>query len=387
MTSTTENKKIIVFPSGMPESVTFIQNNADKELIGASAISNDKTNDLYSQWQYLPYVDTAEFDSALLSLIRKTEPDEIYCPHRFASYYVKKTIKNNGIKIKLIGTGDEKIAHFKQQQESQWYQSYKEITLKYSIQNKNRLSKTEVIAVIRHSLAIPGETGEEKIIALLAIGHLIPVGDVVEIGCLYGRTSFVFGWLAQRYNIGATLCVDPWSTEAAIHEDTSSMARDAIRENYEYNSIFQLFKENLIPSFYKTVNYLRSTSHEAAITFSNNKRITTSEFGETQYAQNISCLHIDGNHDFSAVLDDLMQWNFLLNGNAWLILDDYNWPFGDGPKKVGDEVLKTNQEAIEYSFISGDALFIRLKKKINTDLLFENLATKNITSNVKIKHG
>ena len=372
MSQTNKPDKIIVFPSGMPESVTFYQNNSDNFLIGASAIKDDPVNDIFDQWEFIPYVDTPEFDKSLLSLIEKTKPNAIFCPHRFALYYVNKLINEHKLSVEVIGVENDKLQQLRHSQSEQWLNEYHKIADSLDVDDSRRLNKTDINAVVRHALSIPGETGVEKIISLLAMGSSIPEGDVVEIGCLYGRTSFVFAWLARRYATGSTLCVDPWTTEAAIHQDTSSMARDAIRENYEYDSIFQQFKENLVPSFYRAVNYIRETSNEAALVYKTSNEITTPEFGNSRYTQSIACLHIDGNHDYAAVLDDVIQWAHLLQDKGWLIVDDYNWPFGEGPKLVANEILATNSANIEHSFVAGDALFIKFENKIDSSQLFRN---------------
>ena len=45
---------------------------------------------------------------------------------------------------------------------------------------------------------------------------------------------------------------------------------------------------------------------------------------------------------------------------GWIIIDDYIWPYGDGPRRVGDEFLAAERERIDTAFVTGSALFIRL---------------------------
>lgn len=361
---------IIVFPADMPESISFCQNITDRWLIGVSSNRNSEVCMLYNQWEYLPYVDTPNFNQSFLSLINKTNPKAIYCPHRFVSHYVRHAISKYNLNIKLIENNGNRNRQFRKQQSINWLEQYHSITKKLDIPKSEKLNDIELDAAIRHALSISGETGIDKIINLLAIGAIVKTGDLVEIGCLYGRTSFILSWLARRYDIGNTLCVDPWNTEAALHQDTSAMAREAIEKNYDYNAIFKNFKENLIPSFYGTLNFIKTTSNKAAAIFKTSPKIETEEFGTTQYKQSISCLHIDGNHDFLSVLDDLINWSPLLQNDGWIILDDYHWPFGDGPKRVANEILDTNSNKIDFSFIAGDALFIKFKHNIDTSILF-----------------
>ena len=44
---------------------------------------------------------------------------------------------------------------------------------------------------------------------------------------------------------------------------------------------------------------------------------------------------------------------------GWIVIDDYTWPFGDGPRRVGDEFLAANRDRISAAFVMGGALFIR----------------------------
>jgi hypothetical protein len=41
---------------------------------------------------------------------------------------------------------------------------------------------------------------------------------------------------------------------------------------------------------------------------------------------------------------------------GWLILDDYEWAHGDGPRRAGDELL---DDRMAKCFVAGGALFIK----------------------------
>lgn len=45
---------------------------------------------------------------------------------------------------------------------------------------------------------------------------------------------------------------------------------------------------------------------------------------------------------------------------GWIVLDDYTWSIGDGPRRVGDEFLRSDNIRICTSFVMGGALFIQL---------------------------
>ncbi len=44
---------------------------------------------------------------------------------------------------------------------------------------------------------------------------------------------------------------------------------------------------------------------------------------------------------------------------GWVVMDDYLWPFGDGPRQVGDELLDAWGDEVATAFVSGTALFVQ----------------------------
>ncbi len=61
---------------------------------------------------------------------------------------------------------------------------------------------------------------------------------------------------------------------------------------------------------------------------------------------------------------DLARWDALLDRwttapPSWLVLDDYIWAHGDGPYRVGNQLLARQADRIERAFVCGKALFVR----------------------------
>lgn len=102
------------------------------------------------------------------------------------------------------------------------------------------------------------------------------------------------------------------------------------------------------------------TSEEGAKRYSDDCIVTSGYFGETRYAGKISILHIDGNHTQNAVKIDIDSWGAFVVDGGWIVFDDYMWPYGDGPKKVGDDFVNANQFRIATAFVMGGALFIQI---------------------------
>ncbi|MEW8469633.1 MAG: hypothetical protein AB2637_13960, partial [Candidatus Thiodiazotropha sp.] len=57
------------------------------------------------------------------------------------------------------------------------------------------------------------------------------------------------------------------------------------------------------------------------------------------------------------VRQDLETWEPYVKPGGWVLLDDYHWAFGDGPKRAGDELLASGR--FDHTFTLGDTLYLR----------------------------
>jgi hypothetical protein len=57
------------------------------------------------------------------------------------------------------------------------------------------------------------------------------------------------------------------------------------------------------------------------------------------------------------VTRDCALWMPHLARGGWLILDDYVWAHGDGPQRMGDQLLR-DAGRWSRSFVAGKALFL-----------------------------
>jgi hypothetical protein len=199
---------------------------------------------------------------------------------------------------------------------------------------------------------------------MMAIFADAPAGDVVEIGVLAGRSACVLALMAQSYGTGAVLAIDLWSSAEAVQRDS---ARNFQRMVEAWLPILPL--ENLFESFVVSLlpiaapgrfNYLKQSSTAAHESWQQTGHVETREFGSTGYRREISVLHIDANHDYERVREDCAVWLPHLLPGGWLILDDYVWIHGDGPRRVGDALLLERKCDIRRAFVCGKALFVKL---------------------------
>ena len=224
---------------------------------------------------------------------------------------------------------------------------------------QHHLSTIAIAALFLHSDVIPGMCDQDKIHGLYETFRFTPPGDVIEIGSWWGKSAFALNWLAKCYKIGKVLCIDPWSDNFVQNDEKGFI--DRVDKNLE--DAFNLFQINLLPYSNENLNYVRLPSTRACKTYRSSRIVKSTIFGETCFSGSISILHIDGNHSYENVRDDIDAWSMLVLPGGWIIIDDYIWPFGRGPQIAGDEYIAKNHEQIEVSFVTGTALFIQLKRE------------------------
>ena len=169
-------------------------------------------------------------------------------------------------------------------------------------------------------------------------------GHVMEIGCLAGRTACVLGYMSERSGIRSLITIDPHSPEEGVQSDSPALMTELTNE-WDWETLAAMFAVNIV----FTINHTHARCSSAS------PDVDTS-------AISISVLHIDGNHDYAAVKSDCDKFASRIIPGGWLILDDYEWAHGDGPRRAGDELLEDRAEEIERHFVCGKALFVKFKE-------------------------
>jgi hypothetical protein len=182
------------------------------------------------------------------------------------------------------------------------------------------------------------------------------VGDVVEIGSWWGNRLHL-ARLARCWG-GKFAVRGSWSNEHLVQHDACGLV-DAEAARWTPTRHWR-FSKTLLPYNANCVNYLRMPSTDGAKHYREHRSVTTPSFGTTQYCGHIAILHIDGNHSYSAAKADVASWSGFVVAGGWIIIDDYVWPYGDGPHRAGDEFLAENFDKIAAAFVMGSALFIQL---------------------------
>ncbi len=353
--------RILVFPAGMPRSLTFAERAKEdgQWIIGSSSLNFDPARELYHSWVYLPYISSDSFDQALSAAIQEHQINGIYTPNPVVWNYLNQRIHTISTGVALINPSPVSSETAPYQKAIRFAEKLLGSPLELSSPQEpmTAISALEIAALFHHADSIPGMCDIDKIFALCNLFRYCPKGDVVEIGTWWGKSAFVLTRLSICYGIGKLLCVDPWSNVDLIQNDNKGLV-DSVPVDAE--EAYRIFQINLLPYGHGWLNYLRHTSIKGAKLYREGSEVTTDAFGTSKYDGQIAILHIDGNHSYDAVRSDIGAWAGLVIPGGWIIFDDYVWPYGDGPKRAGDEFLANNWLNISCSFLMGGALFIQL---------------------------
>jgi hypothetical protein len=354
-------QRILVFPAGMPRALDFLQKCLleGREVIGASSLGYEPAREKYPGWVYLPYITDPIFNETLKQVVVEFNIGGIYTPNLAVWGYLHHTLETLIPGVVLVNTSpvDEVLSGYRIALTKARVFLSNHLSLVSDVPVCPPLSEIETAALMRYADLIPGMCDDDKIRALIEIGRCSVKGDIVEIGTWWGKSAYILSRLAQCLEIGKLLCVDPWTNEHLVQNEKIV---DSASSQVDAEEALRVFQIGIIPFNSHHINYLRLTSIEAAMHYLDNKVIQTEAFGQTEYSGQISILHIDGNHSYDAVRGDIDSWGRFVLPGGWIIFDDYVWPYGEGPKRAGDEFLAGNLERIAVAFVMGSALFLQL---------------------------
>ncbi len=197
------------------------------------------------------------------------------------------------------------------------------------------LPDTAAIAGIIHTaFGLFGESYDDKLASLLACLSLAPDGDVVEIGALFGRSASVliggrcFGGADRRVFV-----FDPWRADAALQDDLPAPLRAGAVAT-DWALVADACQAALSPlAGSGRVAVLQGPSAAGAAWYAQGDAPATHglrvRIGSAEPRQSIALLHIDGNHDAAAVMQDAALWTPFVAPGGWVVFDDYQWRYGD----------------------------------------------------------
>lgn len=363
-------KPVLIFPGGMPRSLEYLERSLrdGQAVIGASSLAHDVSREKYPAWLFLPFVTQPEFDEALKQAISSFGIVGIYSPNPVVWDYLNRVLRDLAPGVTLVNASpvDMELSGYRTARGHARSLLARPLPLASNVAARPSMAEMELAALFRHAEVIPGMCDHEKFCVLCEIARCSPAGDLVEIGSWWGKSAFILARLARCYAIGKLLCVDPWSNAHLLQNDADGMV-DRVSAQVDAEEALAVFEMNLLPYNADQLNYLRLPSSDGALHYGARLDVTTAAFGTTRYAGHIAILHIDGNHSYAAAKADLAAWGGFVVAGGWIVVDDYVWPYGDGPQRAGDEFLAQHQEIIDVAFVMGSALFVQLASRLAKD--------------------
>ncbi|WJV52149.1 class I SAM-dependent methyltransferase [Prodigiosinella aquatilis] len=351
--------KLLVFPCNLPEAEEYAQSAI---LMGMEVVrASSNPEGLSYKSAYLPYISQDSFDSEFKSLLLKENISHIYAPHDVVLNYLEKLKEKNKTEFHFQLCNDyiHKQLYKKFDAAYNWAENCIDDVFRNIELTAPALRKNQYANLIINYNNVPGQSDESKLKVLCYLFRNIPCGDIVEVGTLWGRSAYAMAWLATKHNIGNVICVDPWAYIYVGDQGEQAKLVNDMADTINYDKIFEGFLVSAAEL--DNINYIREPSVIAGETYAGCTsvgKLITPEFGETSINGKISILHVDGNHKYEDVKNDIETWMPYVQQGGWILLDDYDWAFGDGPKRVGDELI--HHPRVTSHFLISDTLYIKL---------------------------
>jgi cephalosporin hydroxylase len=304
----------------------------------------------------LPRMDAADFAARLLTLLRDEAIEIIYCPHERCYAAVAAVLDAAALPVRLCNG----LPHYTTPAvHTSLRNALSPIYAAHQARSSRQpcLSPDQLAAYLRLAVQIPGQSHFLKLATLGVLAATLPSGDWVEIGVAAGRSTVFLTLVAQHFGLGPLLAIDPLDAQEA-KQHIAALDADMAQSNPDPRRSFTL---NLLPYARGQVGFLPMPAAAAATQYHATRQLGEAPFGPVQTQGRIALLHIDGNHELAKVQADLALWTPHLLPDAWLVVDDYVWHYGDGPKLATDAWLANNQARVAEQWVADRAMFIRIK--------------------------
>lgn len=351
----------LVFPAVNQTAANYLKQARERGewVICAASVANDEIAADAGALHRLPSIYDADFAARFLALVDAHAVSRLLCPVSTVHVFMTRFLAQHRPDIRLIGESPV------QQQIGQHRQLMARAQrlmplVAVCADGAPSLSLREVAGVLRQASLIYGESNDDKLATMMGVFASAPAGDVVEIGSLMGRSAFVLLYLAWRYRIGPVLTVDPWRSADCVQRESPD-ALQGVTDEWDYEVLSEGFMLNMVPFRTDDHVHLRLASEYAFDVYAKGGSILSPMGQRVSFTGKIAVIHIDGNHDYACVKKDCECWLGRMLPGAWLILDDYIWAHGDGPYRMGNELLHDQPDRIERAFVCGKALFVKLR--------------------------
>lgn len=351
---------ILVFPSALGAAATFAieARQWGRPTVGASSVEVDANAGLFDAWEPLPFIGEDGFIDALKALVERRQITTLFTPHAPTFHLLEQILPERLPGLMLWGSGPFERQMDRVRTALDEGEAAVAAASAYG-QAPSPLPAAFLGGMLTQAETIHGECAREKMLAICGIVPGAPKGDLVEIGALFGKSSYVLNRVAAWCGIGATLCVDPWDLGLSVQTDAPTHIQQA-SGGWDWDVVHQGFLVAMSGCTAQPFNYLRMTSAAAAAFYAVEREIRSAEFGAMKTAGAIAILHLDGNHDEATVAQDFALWGRHVLPGGWIIFDDYHWPHGDGPRRVADRAMAEYGSRVARKFVAGGAMFMQL---------------------------
>lgn len=355
----------LVFPVSTPDGRAYLKQALERgdRVVCASSDATDPTGGA-APWSRLPLVHEPQFLPAFLDLVRTHDVTAIHASAHMVHAALGSLLREQGLSnLRIINRSamDQEFARWDDlfARAERWRGLIAALT-----QNQSPPDLPFLAGVIRLAFDLFGESYDDKLAALLACLLDAPDGDIVEIGALFGRSASVL--LSGRGLGGAQrrlFVFDPWSTEAGAQQDLPQVMQDYTRDAglERVAAAFEATFAALAPpgamTAYRTPSvsgasiYRQEDDGEAVRLLKSRQALAP--------CGRIALLHIDGNHDARCAEEDVQAWAPLVAPGGWVVVDDYLWRYGDGPRRAGDALLERWAGGVARAYVAGDCLFVQ----------------------------
>ena len=344
----------LIFPSTVPEAHAEArrQRITGERIIGAASVSPNHPDGTFDEWFRLPTIYEDDFVEALRSVIAVTGAKTLIAPSAAVHDALSSLADDGRLPCRL--RGEQPIRSAMSEWAARRNRAAAAADWIYSAVGAE-VDPTLLKAALSVPALVHGESNEDKLIGLIAAAVTAPAGDFVEIGVAMGRSAAVLA-LAARERGHGMLTIDPW-TKANMQQADVSDSLNSLMNAWSPELMSDAFYAHLRLVTQGPFAHVRLPSTEGAKQYRAGELFETAGFHPLVCAGRIALLHIDGNHDLSAVAADWQAWSPHLAPGAWVVFDDYHWTHGDGPQIVADEAYAMG--ALPGAFSAGGALFFR----------------------------
>src|SRR6185312_6447716 len=197
-----------------------------RRVVGASSLERDPNEALFDAWAKLPFIGDADFFAELEALVAREQVTQLFTPHAPTFHLLEQALPARLPGLELIGPGPFQ----RQMNRITGALAAAEAALPAVTafgEAPSPLPVEFLAGLLAQAETIHGECAREKMLAICGVVPFAPKGDVVEIGALFGKSSYVLNRVAAYCGVGATLCVDPWDLGLSVQTDAPQHIQDA----------------------------------------------------------------------------------------------------------------------------------------------------------------